>query len=258
MKLENEYRKTLAQIIGGFGLLFGLYLTWRKIVATEEGQITERFSRAIEQLGSEKQEVRLGGIYSLERIARDSNRDHWTIMETLSAFLRRNSPWPSTATEKKIDAPIDIQAVVSVLGRRIHTSYESGAIDLSFTDLRYVDMRNANLANANFIGSSLEGAVLQGASLAGARLMLCKMGDTDLSEANLEGADLGGAYMTVRSDKTDGTGHATRGPELRGTSLAGAILEGADIEGGWYDSKTKFPDGFNPDDHKMIKYELDP
>jgi hypothetical protein len=31
-------------------------------------------------------EVRLGGIYSLERIAHDSPRDQWTIIETLSAF----------------------------------------------------------------------------------------------------------------------------------------------------------------------------
>ena len=57
--LVDQYRKTLAQIIGGLALLFGLYLTWRRIAATEknvliaqEGQITERFTRAIDQLGA--------------------------------------------------------------------------------------------------------------------------------------------------------------------------------------------------------------
>uniref|UniRef100_UPI001177ECCC pentapeptide repeat-containing protein n=1 Tax=Calothrix rhizosoleniae TaxID=888997 RepID=UPI001177ECCC len=56
----------------------------------EDKQITERFSKAIEQLGSEKIEVRLGAIYTLERIAKDSPKDHWTIMEILTAFVRHN------------------------------------------------------------------------------------------------------------------------------------------------------------------------
>jgi hypothetical protein len=37
-------------------------------------------------------EVRLGGIYALERIARDSPTDHWTIIEVLSTYVRENSP----------------------------------------------------------------------------------------------------------------------------------------------------------------------
>jgi hypothetical protein len=52
-----------------------------------EGQITDRFTKAIAQLGEqgpEKLAVRLGGIYALERIARDSERDHWPMMEVLT------------------------------------------------------------------------------------------------------------------------------------------------------------------------------
>ena len=52
---------------------------------TEQGQVTDRYTKAIEQLGSEKLDVRIGGIYALERIARDSARDHPTVMEVLSA-----------------------------------------------------------------------------------------------------------------------------------------------------------------------------
>lgn len=41
-------------------------------------------------------DVRIGGIYALDRIARDSKRDHWTVMQALSAFIRDHShePWP--------------------------------------------------------------------------------------------------------------------------------------------------------------------
>jgi len=72
--LVNEYRRTWAQIIGGFGLLLGLYFTWRRVEISQDQQVTERFTRAIDQLGATddttskpRLEVRLGGIYALER-----------------------------------------------------------------------------------------------------------------------------------------------------------------------------------------------
>ncbi|MEM7178897.1 MAG: hypothetical protein AAF503_14460 [Pseudomonadota bacterium] len=37
-------------------------------------------------------EVRLGGIYALERIAQDSLRDHIQVMEILCAYIRNNAP----------------------------------------------------------------------------------------------------------------------------------------------------------------------
>lgn len=70
----DAYRQTVIQIAGGVVVLSGLYLTyWRtkltdrqteltndRIAAIEDGQVTERFTQAIEQLGSEKIEVRQG------------------------------------------------------------------------------------------------------------------------------------------------------------------------------------------------------
>ena len=59
--------------------------------ADRQRRITESFSKAIEQLGSDKLEVRLGGIYSLERISKESLDDYWTVMENLTAFVRERS-----------------------------------------------------------------------------------------------------------------------------------------------------------------------
>ena len=42
---------TLASILGGTALLSGLYFTWRTLQVNCEGQITERFTQAIDQLG---------------------------------------------------------------------------------------------------------------------------------------------------------------------------------------------------------------
>src|SRR5215204_1260417 len=96
--LVNEYRRTWAQIIGGFALLLGLYFTWRRVEISQEQQVTERFTRSIDQLGATDDkgkktlEIRLGGIYALERIARDSKRDHWPIMETSTTYVREHAP----------------------------------------------------------------------------------------------------------------------------------------------------------------------
>lgn len=59
---------------------------------TEQGLVTGRYTAAIEQLGSDKLDIRLGGVYALERIARDSARDHPTVMDVLAAFVTRAFP----------------------------------------------------------------------------------------------------------------------------------------------------------------------
>jgi hypothetical protein len=95
----DEWKKwdLAVKILGGALVAYGLFLTNRRIRVTEDGQVTERFTKAIEQLGSCKADgepnfdVRLGGIFSLERIARDSEKDHWTVMEVLSAYVRENA-----------------------------------------------------------------------------------------------------------------------------------------------------------------------
>src|SRR5215203_1214970 len=101
---------------------------------TEQGQITERFTRAIDQLGAmddkgkPKLEIRLGGIYALERIARDSpERDYSTVMEVLMAYVRENAPastvlaphvqekTPSSTEEQR--SYTDIGTILAVLRR---------------------------------------------------------------------------------------------------------------------------------------------
>ena len=58
----------------GAGLLAAgaLIFTGRNFLLSREGQVTDRYTKAIEQLGSDKLDVRIGGIYALERIAHDS------------------------------------------------------------------------------------------------------------------------------------------------------------------------------------------
>ena len=130
--LESKSRQTLAQIVGGVVLLGGLYITAQTLRTTQEGQITDRFTKAIDQLGKDNMAVRLGGIYALERIARDSEYDHPAVIEVLTTFVREQTQgrletsrsWLATLLPKDQDAsqpPADIQAILTVLGRRKRT-----------------------------------------------------------------------------------------------------------------------------------------
>ncbi len=66
--------------------------TAKNLEIAQEGLITERFSKAVELLGSDKVDARLGGIYALERIARESKKDHWPIVEFYCLRARELSP----------------------------------------------------------------------------------------------------------------------------------------------------------------------
>lgn len=83
LELQNDVRTTLLQGLGGLAVLVGAFFTYRQLHTAREGQVTERFTRAIDQLGHEKQDIRLGGIYALEHIADDSTQDRATVVEVL-------------------------------------------------------------------------------------------------------------------------------------------------------------------------------
>lgn len=126
-KAENDARATLAQILGGFAVLVGLCIAWQNIAATKEGQVTDRFYKAIEQLGADddngkpKFELRLGGIYALERIARDSEKDHWPIMEVLTAYVREHAAYVRENEADPVNPhplAIDIQGILTVISPR--------------------------------------------------------------------------------------------------------------------------------------------
>ena len=100
----------LAGLLGAPFVIWGTVLKHRTVGFQKEGHLTDRISKAVEQLGAEKTvkrdgseetvpniEVRIGGILSLERIAQDSTaydhgRDHVRCMEILCAYIRENAP----------------------------------------------------------------------------------------------------------------------------------------------------------------------
>jgi uncharacterized protein YjbI with pentapeptide repeats len=257
LELQDKARGTLAQILGGMVVLVGLYFTgrsaaaaWRNVQVAHEGQITERFTRAIEQLGSDKLAIRLGGIYALERIARDSAADYWPVMEVLTAYVRENAPWKDIPqpqagippnleepTEPKPDA--EIQAILTVLRRRCrwYGQGEDQPLDLRKTDLAGADLPKAHLEHAYLDGANFLGANLQGAHLERAHLRDADLSGADLLDADLLSADLRDACFwqanLLRADLRDAKLLSTnlRGAHLERADLRDAKLPGTDLRG---------------------------
>jgi hypothetical protein len=249
---RKDFVQLMTQLLGGTVLLISLFFTWRNMqIAQEttsnnqknaqenlrisqEGHITDRFSKAIDQLGNrESLAVRIGGIYALERIARDSKRDHWPIMEILTAFVRQSTKWKDESDQEPEEdwpeTPADIQAILTVLARRTRT-YNKGEdqpLVLDSTDLRNTHLEQAHLEGAILWSAHLDGAVLCQARLEESRLTTASLAGANLTEAHLEGATLSVTVM----DHAILSGAFFNGATVDRVSLEGADLTGAHLEG---------------------------
>lgn len=174
---------------------------------TNEGQVTDRYIRAVAQLGDPALDVRLGGIYALERLARDSPEDQPTVVEVLSAYVRDHLAFADLSCIKVdegvqrsrdlIPTPSDIRAAIVVLARRDRDNDDGTTADLFGVCLpgsyvfRGLDLRGFSLAFANLDDSLLIDTKLGGAIMSGADLLR-----VDFTGAELSNATITGAYLT--------------------------------------------------------------
>jgi len=221
---------------------------------SREGQITERFTRAVDQLGSSNVDVRIGGIYALERIAKNSPADRNAVLYLLCAFVRTHMPWPvgapdgpqhptATVDEElpwmRVRAP-DIQAAMGVVGRRTPERDEP-VIYLSRVDLRGIALRHARLGGTKLRYANLARAVLAGVWLDRSDLTAADLRRAFLEDSHLNRADLSRAYLQGANLRRADLSHA----DLRGANLTDAILAGTVLTGAQADQATLWPTAFD-------------
>jgi Pentapeptide repeats (8 copies) len=296
-KLENDARATLLQAIAGGLLVLGAIATWRQVrisgeqlevarrqaldsaeqgrhelAVARDGQIAELFTRAIDQLGDDKLDIQLGGIYALERIARDSEPDRTTITRILAAFVRTHAPWPprypsspTTHLPDRGEAPLRwlrdrapaVDAALAALVR-LPEPRDEHEMHLPLTDMHGAYLMDKRLPGALFRYSNLAGSVmdrvnlergeLQEVDLRQARLSGAHLAKARLRKANLEGALLIGADLRdAELNDANLAAADLRGADLRGANLQGARLAGTKLSGVRYDPNTNWPAGFAPD-----------
>jgi hypothetical protein len=208
----------------------------------ERGLITERFSKGIEQLGrsgANDLDLRLGGVYALGEVARESAAWHNPVIEVLAAFVRVHAsgqPAPEGATlreqrvklymmpieERWLVMPADLAAALDVLSRRDRTK-DIRKLDLSHVDFRRTPFPNrldlqatsfafarmqftrlpyANLRESLFAATDLRGTSLLGTDLSGAHFFRAKLMEADFDTAQLDGAEFEECDLTGATNLT--------------------------------------------------------
>ena len=218
--LFDHMRTNMLVIAAWYGVFF---LIWRTILADKQTQIsqeshyTELFTKAIEQLGATRQdgepalEIRIGAIYALERLAKDSERDYGPIIETLAAYIREHCRDPKSFDDKKLSEDelkqawqewieslrenppanrSDVAAVLTVLSRRAQNRHWTSTSE---------NETQPDFTGANFQGATLwnksEGLVREGTNLRLADLSGAHLSNVVFWDANLSGAKLSRAGL---------------------------------------------------------------
>lgn len=262
----NAVRQTLLAAVTGLAAGAALVFTGRSFFLNRRGKLTDRYAKALSLLASEQAAERLGGVFALEHLMRESERDHDTIVQVLAAFVRERRPLPDETGRPPAEGerrgvgprsvgsprcPADVQAALTVLGRRPDRREFSG-LDLSHADLsganlehaklHRVDFRSSRLTDVNLVGADLTGAdlhdvVLVGANLSGAALHHAVLVRADLRHAILEGARAGDAALGeadlrfASATGADLTQAHLLEARLTGTDLSRAVLRDAYLHG---------------------------
>jgi hypothetical protein len=246
LELRNDVRSTLLQIVGIPLLVLSAVATWRQLTSARrefeqqlemnrQSQLAERFSRAIELLGSESTNVRLGAIHALSAISNESDQYRPAVAATLTAYIRYHSPWPlkepdelqlqATSRPSLRDNPAwrlrsrkpDVQAALDVI-IKLNSGYpldRKVQVNLNATDLRLAHLERADLTNASLRGSSLEGAWMRGADLTGAWLDGADCGGANLDEAILEGVRVDENTQLLDAENLNSTRGLPHGIQLQ-------------------------------------------
>ncbi len=260
------FRNVSLSIAGSITLsiaVLGLILTVIRNLLTrqqnrtdEQRLVTEQISRAIEQIGAYKQsadgknlepniEVRMGGLYSLQRIMYDSPRDALSIVKILYAYVRENLKRDkdkrdklkeynkqnfSRPEEKPLPLPEDIVSALNIISQFNKDRKKKFGIDASEvqSDFTYADFTNYSIRNIDFSYISFYHADFSGSNLvavifSNAILFSVNFSDTQLSVVNFSNARfLYGKFCEVSL----GSGNFS-GADLSGLNLSGADLTNA-------------------------------
>lgn len=289
LRALNTVRAILLSAVAGLVALYGAHAVWRHarvgrdtVRAMAEGAATDRFSRAVEHLGSGNVDVRIGGIHALRRTAEHSPVDHEAVIAILAAYLRTHIPWPpidSAAGQVSIDdvAPLegrapDAQAALTALGV-LCRDREQAWVNLSGTDLRRADcdglwlheitldracleaatLHEANLSWTSIVAGNLRHAALNRAALHDLWAPAVDLRGATALEADLRGANLSGGDLREsdlrRANLRDAVlvGADLRDADLRGADLTGADLRDAQLAKAIVDDKTSWPKDFDTD-----------
>lgn len=197
LELVNEYRKTLAQILGGAFVVIGLFVTWRQLTITAEGATLEELRFAMERvekctddLAKERPELVRAAIGELGSWLHQSSDDRLRcrIQTVLEGYIRSTrQKTPTGAEDGETQVQSDAENVELAFRQRRRTA-ACETFNLVNLDLENLSLESVNLAHALLSDSSLDGTRLAGSDLSWTDLTGASLVGADLTRASLEGA----------------------------------------------------------------------
>lgn len=214
---QNAARTACVASLVFLGAAATVYFTAHTFFLTRRGQVTDRYTKAVQQLGDKELNVRLGGIYALEGLMRDSNRDQATIIEVLAAFVRDKAPREEDRLAPA-NAPAEVAPMANALNA-LRVWLHGGTTDGPSTPApRSTDDATSSVVPVTHPDGATAD-VHAALSVLGRRIPGKGERPLDLRDCNLRGVDLGGAKL--------------KGARLSGSLLSSAILDGADLRQAW-------------------------
>ncbi|HEX7827820.1 MAG TPA: pentapeptide repeat-containing protein [Mycobacterium sp.] len=174
----------------------------RELDIAAEGQVTERFTAAVAQLGDTSPDVRLGGIYALERMMRDSPKDQRSIVGVLSAYIRTHCAKAKPHARAPEDT-VTVTAAATAVAVRPPGHDDEELVNWSRCLLTDATMEDAYLSASDLSDTTLSHVSLNGGDLSYTDLSGASLDDVGLSGANLSQASLIGVDLTKSQSDVD-------------------------------------------------------
>lgn len=234
--------------------LFGApFLIWRTVIASkqahtaEQGLYTDRIAKAVEQIGTDKAaktqngqhnlpniEVRIGGLFSLRRLSRDSSRDRTHIMKILNAYITSNISSDAVLPHEDTDVAWDnwiksdrfvprTDALIAVdllseLKSDLRKLPQGSSVNSDFSQATFTKV---NLPEIELPGSTFDYAKMAGISLSFSKLQNSVFNWSDLRAAILFEVDFSGSIF---NDVTFNTS-----TDVEGANFLGALFTDTDL-----------------------------
>jgi uncharacterized protein YjbI with pentapeptide repeats len=236
--VANELRRTVVQIVGGFGLILSLFFAWRTLTFNEEIRDAERFETIVRALGSDQSTVRFNAIYELQRLADHNPERRQQVNDYFCYWMRQESHIKAPDPTERRDEFTSV--LFYMLGRDEHfsetqvrdISINLSELDLSNLKLSYINLSRANLNNTNLSNTDLQYADLREADLSGANLtsayvVFAKTSGIQLKQSTIKNTNFQGADLT----NVNLSGMVIESPNLPGVKLNGVNMSNSRIIG---------------------------
>lgn len=200
---KGEYLQTILQVCGGIIVILGAYQSLKIVDSMndnnklgEKGNTAERFKNAIMMLDDVNSTTCLGGIYSLDNIAKDNEEYREQVFNILISFINNKTkdmvPWDDIPIPQRFDVSptIEVQTIIKILFSKDKFLYRN-----LIGDFKNSKLYGGNFDDMNFSNCSFTDVEFQNSSFSKTWFVKCKIFRTNFTYSQLPNTDFTGSKI---------------------------------------------------------------